>query len=128
MVGPGRTTEVTYQATVVDVNGCTNKSNQLVIAAEATDKLWIYPNPTVNGAFQVRLYFAGELAESRVVTVYNPLGQVIESKAFTLVRGSAPYQRMDFNLGGGATAKGAYVVKVAHLYTGKVVSGIVLVQ
>ena len=118
----------TYQATVVDVNGCTNKSNQLVIAAEATDKLWIYPNPTVNGAFQVRLYFAGELAENRVVTVYNPLGQVIESKAFTLVRGSAPYQRMDFNLGGGATAKGAYVVKVAHLYTGKVVSGIVLVQ
>ena len=118
----------TYQATVVDVNGCTNKSNELVISAEATDKLWIYPNPTVNGAFQVRLYFAGELAENRIVTLYNPLGQVIESKSFSLVRGSAPYQRMDFNLGGGATAKGAYVVKVAHQYTGKVVSGIVLVQ
>jgi subtilisin-like proprotein convertase family protein len=118
----------TYQATVVDVNGCTNKSNSLVIGAEATDKLWIYPNPTVNGAFQVRLYFAGDLAEQRVVTIYNPLGQVIESRAITLVRGSAPYQRMDFNLGGGATAKGAYVVKVAHQYTGKVISGIILVQ
>lgn len=117
-----------YQASVVDVNGCTNRSNSLVISAEATDKLWIYPNPTVNGAFQVRLYFAGELAENRIVTVYNPLGQVIESKAFSLVHGSAPYQRMDFNLGGGATAKGAYVVKVAHQYTGKVISGIVLVQ
>jgi len=117
-----------YQATVVDVNGCTNKSNSLVISAEATDKLWIYPNPTVNGAFQVRLYFAGDLAEKRVVTIYNPLGQVIESRDFTLVRGSAPYQRMDFNLGGGATAKGAYVVKVAHQYTGKVISGIILVQ
>ncbi|MFM7672862.1 MAG: GEVED domain-containing protein [Bacteroidota bacterium] len=117
-----------YQASVVDVNGCTNKSNVLAISAEATDKLWIYPNPTVNGAFQVRLYFSGDLAEKRVVTIYNPLGQVIESKEFQLVHGSAPYQRMDFNLGGGATAKGAYVVKVAHLYTGKVVSGIVLVQ
>ena len=117
-----------YQATVVDVNGCTNKSNSLVIGAEATDKLWIYPNPTVNGAFQVRLYFAGDLAEQRVITIYNPLGQVIESRALTLVRGSAPYQRMDFNLGGGATAKGSYVVKVAHQFTGKVISGIILVQ
>ena len=117
-----------YQATVVDVNGCTNKSNSLVIGAEATDKLWIYPNPTVNGAFQVRLYFAGDLAEQRVITIYNPLGQVIESRAITLVRGSAPYQRMDFNLGGGATAKGSYVVKVAHQFTGKVISGIILVQ
>ena len=117
-----------YQATVVDVNGCSNKSNALVIGAEATDKLWIYPNPTVNGAFQVRLYFAGDLAEQRVVTIYNPLGQVIESRALTLVRGSAPYQRMDFNLGGGATAKGAYVIKVAHQFTGKVISGIILVQ
>jgi subtilisin-like proprotein convertase family protein len=117
-----------YQATVVDVNGCTNKSNSLIISAEATDKLWIYPNPTVNGAFQVRLYFGGDLAEKRVVTIYNPLGQVIESREFTLVRGTAPYQRMDFNLGGGATAKGAYVVKVAHQYTGKVISGIILVQ
>jgi hypothetical protein len=117
-----------YQATVTDINGCSNKSNTLTIGAEATDKLWIYPNPTVNGAFQVRLYFAGDLAEQRVVTIYNPLGQVIESRALTLVRGSAPYQRMDFNLGGGATAKGSYVIKVAHQYTGKVISGIILVQ
>ena len=117
-----------YQATVVDVNGCTNKSNVLTVSAEATDKLWIYPNPTVNGAFQVRLYFGGDLAEKRVVTIYNPLGQAIQSREFSLVSGSAPYQRMDFNLGNGATAKGSYVVKVAHLYTGKVVSGIVLVQ
>ena len=117
-----------YQATVVDVNGCTNKSNVLTVSAEATDKLWIYPNPTVNGAFQVRLYFGGDLAEKRVVTIYNTLGQVIQSREFSLVSGSAPYQRMDFNLGNGATAKGSYVVKVAHLYTGKVVSGIVLVQ
>jgi hypothetical protein len=118
----------TYQATVVDVNGCSSKSNSLVISAEATDKLWIYPNPTVTGAFQVRLYFGGDLAEKRVVTIYNTIGQVIESREFSLVHGSAPYQRMDFNLGGGATAKGAYVIKVANMYTGKVVSGIVLVQ
>ena len=115
-----------YQATVTDVNGCVASSNTLVIGSEASDKLWIYPNPTT-GAFQVRLYYEGGLAEKRVVSIYNPLGQVITSREFTLVSGTAPYMRMDFDLGG-VKAKGTYVVKVANMFTGKVVSGLVLVQ
>ncbi|HQZ75388.1 MAG TPA: choice-of-anchor J domain-containing protein [Chitinophagaceae bacterium] len=115
-----------YQATVTDVNGCVSSSNTLVIGSEASDKLWIYPNPTT-GAFQVRLYYEGGLAEKRVVSIYNPLGQVITSREFTLVSGTAPYMRMDFDLGG-VKAKGTYVVKVANMFTGKVVSGLVLVQ
>ena len=115
-----------YQATVTDVNGCVSSSNTLVIGSEASDKLWIYPNPTT-GAFQVRLYYEGGLAEKRVVSIYNPLGQLITSREFTLVSGTAPYMRMDFDLGG-VKAKGTYVVKVANMFTGKVVSGLVLVQ
>jgi len=115
-----------YQATVTDVNGCVNTSNTIDIGAEASDKLWIYPNPTT-GAFQVRLYYAGGLAEKRVVTIYNPLGQAITSREFTLVSGVAPYLQMDFDLGG-VKAKGTYVVKVADHFTGKVISGLVLVQ
>ncbi len=115
-----------YQATVTDVNGCVASSNTLVIGSEASDKLWIYPNPTT-GAFQVRLYYEGGLAEKRVVSIYNPLGQLITSREFTLVSGTAPYMRMDFDLGG-VKAKGTYVVKVANMFTGKVVSGLVLVQ
>lgn len=115
-----------YRATVTDVNGCVASSNTLVIGAEASDKLWIYPNPTT-GAFQVRLYYSGGLAEKRVVTIYNPIGQVITSKEFTLVAGTAPYLQMDFDLGG-VKAKGTYVVKVADHFTGKVISGLILVQ
>jgi hypothetical protein len=89
--------------------------------------LWIYPNPT-SGAFQVRLYHSGERAEKRVVTIYNTIGQVIESKEFVLVAGLPAYYQMNFDLGGGATAKGAYVVKVADQYSGRVVSGLVMVH
>jgi hypothetical protein len=117
----------TYRARVTDVNGCVNNSNQLSISAEGSDRLWIYPNPT-SGAFQVRLFYSGERSEKRVVTLYNSIGQVVESKDFVLVAGSPAYLQMNFNLGSGATAKGPYVVKVANLYNGRVVSGIVMVQ
>ena len=116
----------TYQATVTDVNGCVNKSNELTITAEGSDRLWIYPNPTA-GAFQVRLYYGGERTEKRVVTLYNSIGQAVDSKEFVLVAGTPAYLQMNFDLGG-ATAKGPYVVKVANLYSGRVVSGIVMVQ
>jgi len=115
----------TYQATVTDVNGCVNTSNQLVIGAEASDKLWIYPNPTP-GAFQVRLYFATNAAEKRVVSIYNTAGQLITSRTFNLNYNSAPYQSMTFDLSG--MARGTYVVKVAHEYSEKVVSGLILIQ
>ena len=114
-----------YQATVRDVNGCVNASNVLAIGADASDKLWIYPNPT-SGVFQVRYYFAGDMNEKRIVSVYNAAGQLITTKTFNLSFTSAPYLRMDVDLSG--AARGTYVVKVAHAYSGKIVSGLVLVQ
>lgn len=115
----------TYQATVTDVNGCVNKSNELVIGAEASDKLWIYPNPTP-GAFQVRLYFAGNTAERRKVSIYDASGRFITSKTFDLNYRSVPYMSMTFDLSG--MARGTYVVKVANEYSGRVISGLVLVH
>jgi subtilisin-like proprotein convertase family protein len=115
----------TYRARVVDINGCVGTSNDLVIGAEASDRLWIYPNPT-GGQFQVRLFYGSDVAEKRTVTIYNQLGQVIQSKAFELGTGTAPYLQMNFDLG--HVARGIYVVKVAHQFTGKVVSGLVIVD
>lgn len=115
----------TYQATVTDVNGCVNLSNQLTVTAGASDKLWIYPNPTP-GAFQVRLYHNGNAAEKRVVSVYSPSGQLITSRTFNLDYRTSPYLSMNFDLSG--MARGTYVVKVAHEYSGKVISGLVLVH
>lgn len=114
-----------YQATVRDVNGCVNRSNVLTIGAEASDKLWIYPNPTA-GAFQVRYYHAGDMNEKRIISVFNAAGQLVASKTFDLTYTSSPYLRMDVDLSG--AARGTYVVKVAHEYSGKIVSGLVLVQ
>jgi hypothetical protein len=115
----------TYQATVTDVNGCIASSNEVVIGAEASDKLWIYPNPNT-GQFQVRLYYNSQVAERRVVTIYNQLGQVMMSKHFDLVSGTTPYLRMDFDLS--HLQRGIYVVKVAHQFTGQVTSGLVIIQ
>ena len=116
-----------YQATVVDnqTPGCTAKSNVLVIGSESSDRLWIYPNPTA-GAFQARLYFQSDFSEKRIVTIYNSLGQEITSKRFNLMNITAPYLQMDFDLTN--MPRGTYVVKVAHEFTGKIVSGLVLVQ
>jgi len=114
-----------YQATVRDVNGCVNRSNVLNIGAEASDKLWIYPNPTA-GAFQVRYYHAGDMNEKRIISVFNAAGQLVASKTFDLTYTSSPYLRMDVDLSG--AARGTYVVKVAHEFSGKIVSGLVLVQ
>lgn len=114
-----------YQATVRDVNGCINRSNVLAITGEASDKLFIYPNPTA-GAFQVRYYHAGDVNEKRIISVYNPMGQLVAVKTFDLTYSTAPYLRMDVDMSG--AARGTYVVKVAHEYSGKIVSGLVLVQ
>jgi subtilisin-like proprotein convertase family protein len=114
-----------YQATVRDVNGCVNSSNVLTIGAEASDKLWIYPNPTA-GAFQVRYYHAGDMNEKRIISVFNAAGQLVASKTFDLTYTSSPYLRMDVDLSG--AARGTYVVKVAHQFSGKIVAGLVLVQ
>lgn len=113
-----------YQASVVDVNGCVSTSNELEITAEAGDKLWIYPNPTT-GQFQVRLFYGSNVAERRTVTIYNQLGQVMMSKYYDLVS-SAPYLQMDFDLS--HLPRGIYAVKVAHQFTGKVTSGLVILE
>ncbi|MBL7729964.1 MAG: T9SS type A sorting domain-containing protein, partial [Chitinophagaceae bacterium] len=115
----------TYQATVTDINGCSATSAPIVIGAEASDKLWIYPNPS-EGQFQVRLYYdPSTTAELRGVYIYNAQGQLIESREFALTN-SAPYLRMDFDLS--RQADGTYVVKVVHKYTGKIKSGLLVKQ
>ncbi len=116
----------TYTATVTDINGCSATSASLTIGTEASDNLWIYPNPTT-GQFQVRVYYdPSAYAEKRVVYIYNSDGQLMTSREFNLLGSSSPYMRMDFDLG--RAAKGTYVVKVVHKYTGKIISGLVVVQ
>ncbi len=115
----------TYRARVTDINGCINTSNNLVIGGEASDRLWIYPNPT-DGVFQVRLYYGGAITERRLVSIYNSAGQLVQNKQFVLDNLTSPYLQMDFDLS--TLAGGTYVVKVHNTTTGKIVSGLVVIQ
>ena len=116
----------TYKATVTDVNGCVNSSsNSITLTAEESDRLWIYPNPN-DGNFQVRLYHSADLNEKRVVSVYTENGVLVETREYSLDNLTSPYLKMDFKLP--RLAPGAYVVKVAHKYTGKETSGVMIIH
>ncbi len=116
-----------YRATVTDVNGCVASSNVLVIGAEATDKLWIYPNPT-DGQFQVRLYFHENIfSENRTIAIFNQLGQLVAKKDLNILRNNnTPYLSQNFDLR--HVSPGVYVVRVTHQFTGKMVSGLIVIQ
>jgi hypothetical protein len=114
-----------YKARVTDINGCVNTTAGLVIGAEASDRLWIYPNPS-SGQFQVRLFYSSDLNEKRIVSIYNAGGQLITKQELALDNVINPYVKMDFDLT--KQGPGVYVVKVAHKYSGKIVSGLVVIQ
>jgi subtilisin-like proprotein convertase family protein len=114
-----------YQVKVTDVNGCVNTSSVLTIGGAASDRLWIYPNPT-DGQFQVRLYNTGDPTERREISVYNMSGARVASKTFVLTNANGPYLRMDFDLR--AMGAGTYVVKVADHFGKVITSGFVVVQ
>ena len=115
-----------YQATVTDINGCRNSSNNLLIEAEAGEKLWIYPNPT-SGQFQIRLYYPGVITEKRRIQIFDSKGAEVLSRDIMLSNQSSPhYQRFDVDLS--RQPSGIYLVRVLDLYTKKAISGFVINQ
>jgi len=135
---PGATTASTYSAnidrqgtyvvTATTAAGCTSSAalaGTVTIGSEASDRLWIYPNPS-DGAFQVRLYYGGSITEKRRVSIFKSNGQLIMEKDFYLDNVSNPYLRMDFDLS--RYAAGTYVVKVNNVHNGNIVSGLVIIQ
>lgn len=110
----------TYRATATDGNGCVNSSNNLVIGTEASDRLFIYPNPTT-GVIQARLYYGGIAHERREVTIYNAQGQLVAKKSYDLFNGMSPYLQMNFDLS--KLGVGTYVMKVTEKLTSKIVAG-----
>ncbi len=114
-----------YRATVTDINGCVNSSNIVTIGSEASDNLWIYPNPN-GGQFQVRLYYSGVQAERRKVIIYNAAGQFVAQKEFDLDSNTPRYLSMAFDLP--LLAAGNYAVQVVDKYGARKTSGIMVIQ
>src|SRR5205085_590184 len=79
-----------YKATVTDVNGCVSTSNAITISGMESDHLWIYPNPSSDGRFQVRLYNSGVPNERRVISIYNSAGALVMEKVFNLDNSMSP--------------------------------------
>ena len=114
-----------YEVRVTDVNGCVSTSNTVVIGGQASDNLWIYPNPT-DGQFQVRVFFDGPNADIRHVMIYNEQGQLVLRKAFDLFVPQTPYLQMTFDMS--AFPAGTYVVKAEERFSGKIKSGLLIIQ
>lgn len=111
-----------YKVTVTDINGCTNTTNEVELTGLADTRAFIYPNPTSDGRFQVRLY-SEILSDTRNVIIYNSLGEMITKRE---LKTTSTYQEMDFDLG--KMAPGVYIIKVTDRHDVKTAVGKLVIQ
>lgn len=63
---------------------CTNQSQAVVITAEVSERLFIFPNPN-SGQFTVSFYNSVSGTSQRTVTIYDSRGAKVYHSAFTVV-------------------------------------------
>ncbi|MEI8059250.1 MAG: T9SS type A sorting domain-containing protein, partial [Ferruginibacter sp.] len=69
-----------YQLKVTNANGCVNSSNTVIVSADGSEKLFVYPNPS-NGVFQVRFFSDINDLKPRWLAIYDSKGaQVFKGK------------------------------------------------
>jgi len=98
-----------YRLRVVDVNGCINLSNTLVIADSTSGRVFISPNPT-SGQFVVRYNPAHNIVTPNGVNIFDAMGKRVLTQKFTL---GIPFAPMAIDLSNQAT--GVYWVEVVDL-------------
>ena len=96
---------------------CTNQSPVVVIKAEVSDRLFIFPNPN-SGQFTVSFYNAGGAASQRTVTIYDSRGAKIYHAGFP-VTGS--YTLLPINIP--AVSRGVYHLVIGDLSGKKIAKG-----
>lgn len=109
-----------YNATVTDLNSCTNTSNIVTIADSIVNIAFIYPNPN-DGFFHVRFKDIPFNGQPRFITMYDAKGARVYSQAFYT---AIAYEIMDVHAE--RLSKGVYVLILSDaagttLGTGKVV-------
>ncbi|MEQ1675187.1 MAG: PKD-like domain-containing protein [Chitinophagaceae bacterium] len=93
-----------YRAVYTDPNGCVNTSATLAIGAQASNHLWVFPNPNT-GQFNVR--FFNQTGEAATLKVFNAMGQQVYTQSLTL---GVAYSNINVNLGN--VPAGIYIVKI----------------
>ena len=109
-----------YYATATDANGCSNKSNTIIIGDSSLNIAFIYPNPN-NGVFYVKFEGTGLNGQPRIITMYDEKGARVYLKSYVV---TTSYERMDVNVKN--LSKGTYFLVLSDvagntLGTGKVV-------
>ena len=84
-----------YKVKIVNqVTGCNNESNALVIGANASTQLFIFPNPN-NGQFTVSYFNSAAATSQQVVRVYDDHGMLVYNARIAV---SGPYTLHNVNL------------------------------
>ena len=95
----------TYNLVYTDPNGCAATSGNIVVAAQQSAALYVFPNPN-KGQFQVRFFNAAN--EQVTVNVFDSKGSKVYSKSIVA---AAAYAPVAIDLGAAAT-DGVFVVEV----------------
>jgi hypothetical protein len=95
-----------YSVVYTDPRGCVSASVSIVISAQASNNLWVYPNPNT-GQFNVRFY--NQTGEAATLKVFNGLGQVVYTQNLSL---GVAYSNTVVNLGN--VPAGVYIVKIMN--------------
>jgi hypothetical protein len=98
-----------YRLRVTDVNGCTNTSNEIVIADSVSGRVFIYPNPN-RGQFQVRYNPVHNNVTPYGLNIYDAMGKRILNQKYTL---GIPYSSMPVDMSNYST--GVYWVEVVDV-------------
>ncbi|MBI5857527.1 MAG: HYR domain-containing protein [Sphingobacteriales bacterium] len=93
-----------YTCTYTDPNGCVSISAVVTVSAQASDFLYIYPNPG-NGIFHVR--FFNQINEEVRLTVYDSKGTLVYQRRF-----ATTFQYSQFDVDLSHLPAGQYVVKL----------------
>lgn len=101
--------------------GCSNESQVLTIGAQASQRLFVYPNPST-GQFTVSYYNPSWNSSRQTLTIYNSQGNRIYNAAFTL---TGPYTLLPVNLNG--AGGGVYLVVLGDTNGKKIIEGKVVI-
>jgi len=116
----------TYRVTIQDAYAggltCSAQSADVVIDAQASDKLFIFPSPN-NGRFTVSYYNAGGSSTQRKIIIVDAKGATVYNQQFNI---TGPYTLLNIDLRN--ASRGIYIVLVGDAAGNRLAEGKVHVR